>query len=380
MRQALAAVAKAAYAADPRAYVERGRHEREDRHVTLRPAPDTMSVLSGYLPVEQGVACLAALKRHTDSAVAGGDARSRGQIMAGTLVERVTGQARAGDVAVEIQLVVPTDARPEGSEAEAATAALTGAGALPRDLAAELVDASAGAKHVRLLRRSAGGHLVGIGARRRFTGALADLVVARDQTCREPYCDAPIRHLDHVERHSEGGGTDLANGRGLCARHNLAREQAGERRSSTTAWASTRTQCAPPPRPGIATSVVRPTRPELLRTEPRDPSADEAEGVPGGVEVDAEAAVGRGLVGVAGRAELEHAGLGGVDVADGEVEVHLLRVRATRPGGRHVVLDALEGDRRLAPGLSAPSPPRGGTRSTQPSSFSSPTDQPSRSL
>src|SRR5215212_5000968 len=33
------------------------------RRVGLRPAPDTMAVLTGYLPVEQGVACLAALRR-----------------------------------------------------------------------------------------------------------------------------------------------------------------------------------------------------------------------------------------------------------------------------------------------------------------------------
>ena len=41
-----------------------------------------MSVLSGLLPVEQGVACLAALRRHTDAVVAAGDTRTRDQIMA----------------------------------------------------------------------------------------------------------------------------------------------------------------------------------------------------------------------------------------------------------------------------------------------------------
>ena len=36
-----------------------------------------------------------------------------------------------------------------------------------------------------------------------------------------------MRHLDHVQRHADGGETTLANGRGLCVRHNLAREHPG---------------------------------------------------------------------------------------------------------------------------------------------------------
>ena len=47
VRQALAVTARVAYQVDPSAYVGRGRTERDDRHVTLRPAPDTMSWLSG---------------------------------------------------------------------------------------------------------------------------------------------------------------------------------------------------------------------------------------------------------------------------------------------------------------------------------------------
>lgn len=233
VRQALASTGRQAYRADPRAYVERGRRERGDRYVALRPAPDTMSVLTGYLPVEQGVACLAALTKHTDGAVASGDERTRGQIMADTLVERLTGQAHAPAVAVEIQVVVPgdalgaDDAAPDAHSPLARSATITGAGSLPLALARELVDASSGTTHLRLLRASRSGHLVDLGPRRRFTGALADLVLARDQTCREPFCDAPIRHLDHVQRHVDGGGTTLTNGRGLCARHNLAREQPG---------------------------------------------------------------------------------------------------------------------------------------------------------
>ena len=185
-----------------------------------------MSVLSGYLPVEQGVACLAALRRHTDSIVAAGDERTRGQIMADTFVERLTGQVRATDVAVEVQIIVPADLASDPDSSRTAT--VTGVGPLPGPIAHDVVDASHASKRVRRLYARESGRLVGIDTRRRrFTGALADLIAARDQTCREAFCDAPVRHLDHVQRHSDGGATTLANGRGLCARHNLAREHPG---------------------------------------------------------------------------------------------------------------------------------------------------------
>ncbi len=111
-RQAEAAVKKAAYETDPAGYTSRSRTARKDRRVTLRPAPDTMSVLSGLLPVEQGVACLAALRQHADGLIATGatDGRTRDQILADTLVERLTGQARAVDVNVEVGIVLPVDA------------------------------------------------------------------------------------------------------------------------------------------------------------------------------------------------------------------------------------------------------------------------------
>jgi hypothetical protein len=76
-KEAASAVREAAYEADRRAYVERGRTEHKHRRVGVRPAPDTMAVLTGYLPVEQGIACYAALQRHADTAVATGDGRTR---------------------------------------------------------------------------------------------------------------------------------------------------------------------------------------------------------------------------------------------------------------------------------------------------------------
>lgn len=77
----------------------------------------------------------------------------------------------------------------------------------------------------RLFTDPATGRLLGRDNRRRFfTGSLRDLVIARDQTCRNAWCGAPVRHVDHIQRFADDGATDTDNGQGLCARCNLARE------------------------------------------------------------------------------------------------------------------------------------------------------------
>jgi hypothetical protein len=63
--------------------------------------------------------------------------------------------------------------------------------------------------------------------RRRFDGWLAQLITLRDQTCRDPYCEAPIRHIDHIRPHRDRGPTSLANGRGVCERGNYVRDMPG---------------------------------------------------------------------------------------------------------------------------------------------------------
>jgi hypothetical protein len=109
-RQAEAAARRAAITVDPASAVRRGRTARSDRRVSIRPAPDTMALLSGFVPCEQGVAAWAALDRDARARRAAGDPRSRGQIMADTFIERLTGQATATAVPVEIGLTMTTDA------------------------------------------------------------------------------------------------------------------------------------------------------------------------------------------------------------------------------------------------------------------------------
>jgi hypothetical protein len=226
-RRAAMLARRFAYEADPQGYVARGRTARADRRVGLRPAPDTMAVLSGFLPVEQGVACLAALRAHTDTLKNTGDTRTRDQIMADTLVERITGQATAGDVQAEVAIVVPVDAL-VGSDA-AGTAEVVGHGPIPAALAKDILVGSRGRRWWRrLFSAPHGGVVGGDPARRCFDGTLAALVGYRDAgRCREPFCDAPARQVDHIVPHRAGGPTTFTNGRAVCVRSNQVREMPG---------------------------------------------------------------------------------------------------------------------------------------------------------
>ena len=226
-RSAAACARKHAYEADPQRYVQRGRTERKNRRVTLRPAPDTMSMLSGYLPAEQGVACLKSLREQTDALKAAGDPRCRDQIMADTLVERITGQASAPDVSAEVQIIMPLETLLNANDQTAAD--VEGYGPLPADIARDIVASSKGRLWWRRLYAApVGGPIVGADPyRRRIDGFLRKLIMLRARWCRDPFCDAPIRHIDHIQRYSDAGLTIYLNGREACERGNYVREMPG---------------------------------------------------------------------------------------------------------------------------------------------------------
>ncbi len=197
---------------------------RSGRRVTLRPAADGMTDLIAHLPVEQGAACYAALqKAFVEASVNPAPmTRGRGQVMADTLVERITGQTTADGVSVEIQIVVPIEAIVDPTNP--LPAEIPGHGPVPIDLVAT----ATGRKTWRRLITRAGIVIGGDSRRRTFTGILADLIRARDKyRCSEQHCDAPIRHIDHILRWADGGRTEFGNGRGLCEFHNHLREQPG---------------------------------------------------------------------------------------------------------------------------------------------------------
>jgi len=72
------------------------------------------------------------------------------------------------------------------------------------------------------------GELVAMDSKaRRFEGKLAEFLRLRDQTCSTQYCEAPVRHLDHIKDHAHGGSTTARNGQALCEYCNYAKQAHG---------------------------------------------------------------------------------------------------------------------------------------------------------
>jgi hypothetical protein len=160
-------------------------------------------------------------------------------------VQRLTGQAAAGAVPVEIQLVIDADTL-LGDSAEPAQ--LTGYGPIPAPTARHLALHTPAPRWVRrLFTRPDTGELISMESRRRlFTDAQRRFITARDQVCRTPWCEAPIRHADHVIPAADGGPTSIASGAGRCVACNHGKQAPGWREK-------------PEPSPAGAFTITTPT-------------------------------------------------------------------------------------------------------------------------
>lgn len=316
-RRVEAETRKAAYRLDPHGFVARVRGAESDRRVTIRPAPDAMVRLTGFVPAAEGVAAYAALSKHADSLTASGDERGRGRIMSETFVERLTGQATAADVPVEVNVIMtdlalltPAPASTaDDTEVDAVDAAraepahLVGYGPIPAEVARRLI-LRPGGKAPRWLRRlyrhPDTGQLAGMDTHRRlFTRSQRHFLLLRDHTCRTSWCDAPIRHYDHVVAHDDGGPTAVDNGQGKCVACNLAkqalgwREYPGERPGEIVTETPNGQSCSsePPDPPGARTrrspTVLRPA------SRPNPGTSNAANATPG--RSTARAAAGRAV-------------------------------------------------------------------------------------
>ncbi|MDQ6754461.1 MAG: HNH endonuclease [Actinomycetota bacterium] len=275
-RRITAEARRVAYRLDPHAVVARARHAENERHVSCRPAPDTMTYVTALLPVKAGVALQAALVRHADTLKAEGDPRGRGQIMADTLVERVTGTP-AGIIGIQLQLVMTDRTLLQGNSEPAY---LSGYGIVPAQSARDLLrhnttgatgqgketgGRSKGIKSskygvpvwVRRLFTAPGtGELVAMDSRSRFLpDGLRDLILTRDASCRVPYCGAPIRHADHIVPWRETQDSSEPNAQGLCVRCNEAKEAPG--------WSA-----QPRPGPRHTTETTTPTGHTYISSAP----------------------------------------------------------------------------------------------------------------
>jgi hypothetical protein len=222
---------------DAAAVVERRRRAESERCVTIRPAPDQMVYLTALLPLAQGVAAYASLRQAAQSGVGTGQATGLGQAMADTLVHCLTtGSGTAAGkpvVPVAINLVMSDrallDPAGPGNQDSDEDAELEGYGPIPAGLARELIadclDAGSRVWLRRLFADPLTGRLTGMDADRRlFPKQLADFIGLRDRFCRNPWCNARIRHRDHIDPAADGGTTSAENGQGLCEQCNHAKQ------------------------------------------------------------------------------------------------------------------------------------------------------------
>lgn len=157
--------------------------------------------------------------------------------MADGLVERVTGRPAGSAEPIAVNLLV-SDETLLGGGAHAAV--VGGYGPIPAPVARRLVGRAVGDTRSRptlrrFYRHPRTGALVAMESRaRRFPAGLAAFIDVRDQRCRTPYCDAPIRHHDHARPRGRGGPTSAVNGLGLCVYCNYAKEAPAWRVITTT--------------------------------------------------------------------------------------------------------------------------------------------------
>jgi hypothetical protein len=235
-RKTIDLVNKIAYRLDPRGYLARLEHAETERHVSVRPASGSMARLSALLPLTQAVAAYAALHTAARGIVGvGQETRTRSQVMADLLVARLTGQASASDVSVQVNLIISDQAMFGAGDCPEEPATIIGGGTIPAALAREMLTRAArdatGEAEVfirRLYTDPDTGRLAAMDSHsRRFTANQRHFLLLRDQTCRTPWCDAPIRHADHITPADHDGPTTVENGQGLCEACNHTKQAPG---------------------------------------------------------------------------------------------------------------------------------------------------------
>ncbi|NHN55338.1 DUF222 domain-containing protein [Calidifontibacter sp. DB0510] len=230
------------------------------RRVSVRDLGDGMAALTAIVPFTEAVAAKFAVRDAAAAVYAtqpgqvpeamGGTRRTRAQIEADLFIERLTGRnpvTSGCDVTIGVLMTPDTLVGASNTPAR-----VENMGTLPGILARKLaatgttrptarppgvdMPASGSPPDDREYRASRAlirrlftdpddPDLVRVeSTSRTFTGLLRQAISLRDEVCRTPYCDAPIRHIDHIRRHTDGGPTSMDNGQGLCASCNYLKE------------------------------------------------------------------------------------------------------------------------------------------------------------
>lgn len=305
---------------DSRARAERA---ARTRNVTMEPVGDGMARISATLRALDAAAVMKNLATAAGARKMAGARDSFGALQADQLVAAVLGravEARADLAASGIRLdvgVVITDRALLGCADEAEHARIEGYGPVSAHIIADTLrghppgtitpatdaphtvehpDTATASVFRRLYSHPVTGELVAMeSSARAFPVGLGRMIRWRDQTCRTPWCNAQIRHLDHVTGHARGGATSYDNGQGLCARCNYLKEHGQWSvatsdapspgvRATAIAWTSPhgargtspapRSEPAPPPRTPPAELPPDPTPGEQNQCHHQDKHQD----------------------------------------------------------------------------------------------------------
>lgn len=250
-------VREMAQALDPRDSRARAERAARKRNVTMEPLGDGMARISATLRALDASAVMKHLHAGAEASRAAGARDSFGALQADHLVASIVGAPEAPEPApptptapapgarLDVGVVI-TDRALLGCADEAEHARIEGYGPVPAHIitdtllgrppgmitpkasergCGEYTDTAAAAVFRRLYSHPVTSELVAMESRARaFPVGLARMIRWRDQTCRTPWCNARIRHLDHIDPHARGGATSYDNGQGLCARCNYLKE------------------------------------------------------------------------------------------------------------------------------------------------------------
>ncbi|MCE5289983.1 MAG: HNH endonuclease [Nocardiaceae bacterium] len=179
------------------------------------------------MPFEKAMAVHRALAAAAQDALTSrNETRRIGELMADVLAERALG-APAPSLNVEVQLVMNERTLLRGSDE---SAYVPGYGPIPGFRARRLVVDATKVWIRRLYAAPETGELIAMESKRRtFPAGMRRAIIARDRTCRNPFCNAEIKHIDHRKPWAKRRKTELSNGDGLCERCNYIKTELGLR-------------------------------------------------------------------------------------------------------------------------------------------------------
>ena len=291
------AAERALHTFDPAGEAERHARAAQKSRVTMRRREHGMAEIHAVLPAIDAARIRKQLSLEAERLRAAGDRRGHQAIMVALFADLLLGRLDGTDLGgVDIGVIITDRSLLAPGHADAAT--IEGYGPVPYEhIRQEMLatiqraeaahdahdpDGTGGAAVAMTLRslydaRSTGELVAAESRGRAFPPGMAKLLRWSHQTCRAPYCDAPIRQLDHIHPHAAGGETSVRNGNGLSADCNQ-KESAGltarvvtdtDRHRETVEWTSRLGQSAR--RGAIDFDPVRTAfpPPELTGTTPR---------------------------------------------------------------------------------------------------------------